>query len=358
MKNHEDSCNATKNDTRLNRRNFIAYSAGLGTGLLALASCGKQATGLLESPASQEPVTPPPPLPDSSRVVLARSDNLFGSDEQPDKKQIEEMLNRSMTNLLGIDDPAEAWRSLFSPDDVVGIKVNCIAGPNLASHPAVVAAIVAELQKVPIPAEHIIIWDRKDKELTRAGYTINLDKPGVRCYGTKAVGYEKKASKKGSFNGRLSKILTRQITALINVPILKNHGGAGVTIAMKNHYGSFHNPRSHHGNHCDPSIADLNSLDEIRGKTRLIVCDATRATCNGGPGYKPAFVWNYSGLMLSRDPVALDTVGTQIINERRVEVGLPTLAEAGKHPRQLASATERGLGNTEESRIDLQRLAV
>ncbi|GAB4352021.1 MAG: hypothetical protein Kow0099_36220 [Candidatus Abyssubacteria bacterium] len=291
-------------------------------------------------------------------MAVVRNINLFGNGQTPREDQLRTMLNVGMNILYEGENAAAAWRNLFSPDDVVGIKVNCIAGPNLSSHPLLIEAIVSELERVPVPRERIIVWDRTNRELTAAGYRINTDGQGLRCYGTDAVGYEEKASARGSFNGRLSKILTQRITALINVPILKNHGGAGVSIAMKNHYGSFHNPGAHHGKQCDPYIADLNSLDEIKSKTRLIVCDATRATCNGGPGYNPAFTWRYSGLLISRDPVALDTVGTKIIEERRAEMRLPTLANSGQYPRQLASAAQRGLGVSDLSRIDVRDLVI
>ncbi len=356
---NNSSLNHSKNDkTGFDRRKFIAYSAGAGVGLIAIASGGRSVARMLKSPPAQG-AQPPLAAAGSSRVVVIRSENLFRKNPAgPEKTEVERMLQASIKNLFDANDSTSALRKLFTPDDVVGIKVNCIAGPNLSTHPRVVAAIVSELEKIPIPRERITIWDRTGRELESAGYGVNIDGPGVRCYGTDAVGYEDKPSSRGSFNGRLSKILTRRITALVNVPILKNHGGAGVTVAMKNHYGSFHNPGRHHGNGCDPYIADLNSLDEIKAKTKLIVCDATRATCNGGPGYKPAFVWPYSGLILSCDPVAMDTVGARIIDERRAEIGLPTLVEAGRHPRWLASAAERGLGNTETNKIDRRTLTL
>ncbi len=343
-----------KEDT-LDRRRFILRSAGAGAGLIALGSGARLASSLLADPSAHAAEMAHSPS-GASRVVLVKNDGVFRSGDAPDRAQTEWMLTAGMGALFDVEDPVVAWRRLFKPDDVVGIKVNCIAGPKLSSHPSVAAAIVTELKRIPIPEENIIIWDRKGRELKVAGYTINVNGPGVRCYGTNSVGYEEKPSEKGSFRGRLSKILTRRITALINVPILKDHGGAGVTISMKNHYGSFHNPRKHHGGNCDPYIADLNSLDEIRAKTRLIVCDATRALSNGGPGYHPAFTWRYSGMLVSTDPVALDSVGARIIGERRSEIGLPTLAEAGRPPRQLASAAERGLGNAKLSRIDLRTL--
>ena len=339
---------------KLGRREFMAASAGAGMGLAALAGGGAGLSRFLAGDRAEAASAS-----GSSRVALVRNKKLFESGPEPDAEQVAWMLAAGMGSIFGVEDPSEAWRKLFGPDDVVGIKVNCIAGAQLSSHPNVVAAIISELKGVGVPEEKIIVWDRKSGELAKAGYTINVDGPGVKRYGTKgAAGYEKNATRKGSFKGRLSKILTQHITALINVPILKDHSIAGVTVSMKNHYGSFSNPRQHHGGGCDPFIADLNSIDEIKDKTRLIVCDATRALCNGGPGYKPAFTWRYSGMLVATDPVALDTVGARIINERRDEIGLPSLEDAGRPPRFLASAAERGLGNTSARKIDLRTLAL
>jgi len=53
--------------------------------------------------------------------------------------------------------------------------------------------------------------------------------------------------------------------------VLKDHGTAGVTLSMKNHYGSVDNPGSLHGGQCDPYIPELNNVPDIKDKTRLIV---------------------------------------------------------------------------------------
>jgi uncharacterized protein (DUF362 family) len=337
---------------RLDRREFMTASAGAGMGLAALAGGAAGLTRLLAGDRAEA-------APGSSRVALVRNEKLFEVGSSPDAEQTAWMLAAGVGSLFGVEDPLDAWRKLFGPNDVVGIKVNCIAGPELSSHPNVVAAITSALKAAGVAEEKIIIWDRKGRELSKAGYTINVNGPGVRCYGTKGtVGYEEEATKQGSFKGRLSKILTRQITALINVPILKDHVIAGVTASMKNHYGSISNPRQHHGAGCGLFIADLNSVAAIRDKTRLIVCDATRALCNGGPSYKPAFTWRYSGMLVATDPVALDTIGAKIIDERRDEMGLSSLEDAGRPPRFLASAAQRGLGVTNERDIDLRTLTL
>jgi uncharacterized protein (DUF362 family) len=74
---------------------------------------------------------------------------------------------------------------------------------------------------------------------------------------------------------------------LINVPVLKDHDGTGITCALKNMYGVIHNPNKHHPNVCNPNIADLNMLPEIRTRMRLTIYDATTVIYEGGPEYKP-----------------------------------------------------------------------
>ena len=61
---------------------------------------------------------------------------------------------------------------------------------------------------------------------------------------------------------------------MINLSVLKNHGTAGVTLSMKNHYGTCDDPGSIHGGYCDPYIPALNNLSPIRDKQVLNICDA------------------------------------------------------------------------------------
>jgi uncharacterized protein (DUF362 family) len=154
---------------------------------------------------------------------------------------------------------------------------------------------------------------------------------------------------------RLSKILTERCDVLINVPVLKDHDGAGVTIALKNMYGVIHNPNKYHPNGCNPYIADLNMLPAIRTKMRLTICDATMACFEGGPGYKPQYSWKENAVIVSQDPVALDYAGWRIIERKRAEKGLKTLEADGRAPRYIATAADaqHRLGTN-----DLQRIAL
>jgi uncharacterized protein (DUF362 family) len=177
----------------------------------------------------------------------------------------------------------------------------------------------------------------------------------VQCYGTDRVGYEENLAAWGSVGSCLSKILTQRSGVLINVPVLKDHDGAGVTIALKNMYGVIHNPNKYHPDGCNPYVADLNMLPEIRSRMRLTICDATTAIYEGGPGYKPEHCWNAHSLLVSQDPVALDHTGWQMIERKRAEKGLKTLEAKKRAPRYIATAAdgEHKLGTNDPKRIAL-----
>jgi uncharacterized protein (DUF362 family) len=147
--------------------------------------------------------------------------------------------------------------------------------------------------------------------------------------------------------------LTQRTNVLINLPVLKDHDGAGVTIALKNMYGVIHNPNKYHPDGCNPFVADVNMLPEIRTRMRLSICDATTAMYEGGPAYKPEFSWNANALLVSQDPVALDHTGWQIIERKRAEKGRKTLEAEGRPPRYIATAadSEHRLGNNDPARI-------
>jgi uncharacterized protein (DUF362 family) len=142
---------------------------------------------------------------------------------------------------------------------------------------------------------------------------------------------------------------------LINLPVLKDHDGAGVTIALKNMYGVIHNPNKYHPDGCNPYIADLNMLPEIRSKMRLTICDATTAIYEGGPGYKPEHSWNANTLLVSTDPVALDHTGWQMIERKRAEKRWKTLEAEERAPRYIATAAdgEHRLGTNDAKKISL-----
>jgi uncharacterized protein (DUF362 family) len=290
-----------------------------------------------------------------SRVVIARDNLLRGTGSTVDSRRMLGLLDRAMQTMFDRDRPIEAWSKLVHPGETVGLKVNALGGRGLSSNLQLVEAICGRLQEAGIKAGDIVVWDRDSDEMERAGFHLSTGGNGVQCFGTDRVDYEPELVAHGSVGSRLSRILTQRSSVLINVPVLKDHDGAGVTIALKNMYGVVHNPNKYHPNGCNPYIADLNMLPEVRSRMRLTICDATTAQYEGGPAYKPEHSWKENALIVSQDPVALDHTGWQIIERKRAENGLKTLEAEGRAPHYIATAAdaEHRLGTNDPRRITI-----
>ena len=328
---------------RGDRREFLKASLaaavfGLGRGLEAAEPAGAKR----------------PALPPKSTVIQTQGKRSI-ENGRLNEEAVREMLDRSMIKLAGCEQAADAWKTIAAPADRVAIKVNCIGRRNLSTHPEVVAAIVAGLKSAGVDPENVVVIDREEGELNDGGFRPAAV-GGVRCqpindYSPKTLRY--------SFGStRLARCL-EEITVLINVPVLKDHQIAGVTIAMKNlSHGLCENPMDFHANGCDPAIAHIFGSDEIQKKLRLSVCDAIIAACDGGPsGMTSAAKWPCGTLLVAQDAVALDRIGMDLIEARRRQRGLMPLARRGP-PRHIITAGKMGLGHYMMEKIELVRMEV
>jgi len=331
-----------------NRREFLKQLVTTGVGAYGLAHLPSRA-------GAQQGKNAPT---GRSKVVIVRSPSLgpWEGRPQPDQSSLGDMLNRGVVALTGAASALKAWAQVFKPTDLVSIKVNGLGGPRVSSRPELANAVAAAAQAAGVTLDNITIWDRSDRDLTKVGFVLNRG-AGVKCCGTEGD-YADEVQHR-SFRGRISRILTDRTTALVNLPILKDHGSSGVTCALKNHYGTCNNPGAHHGNHCDPYLADINDLPLIRERTRLIVGDALQVVVEGGPGFKsPDYLWDYKGVLMAFDPVAIDFTGWQLIEQRRREMGLPSLAEAGREPKWIATAGAIGVGAARADDIEVIEVTV
>jgi len=322
-----------------NRRDFLKMClAGLA------ARAGGEVVRLADAQNHPHHISP-------ALVSVSRDSKLRGPKMDVDSGRILGLLDHAMEGLFG--DPIQCWSKIARPGQMVALKVNTLGGRGLSTNVLLVEAICERLQGVGVRANEILVFDRDSAEMERAGLHIRAGGNQVQCFGTDQVGFEDELSQFGQVGSRLSRILTRHCDVLINVPVLKDHDGAGVSIALKNMYGVIHNPNKYHPNGCDPYIADVNMLPEIRTKVRMHICDATTACYEGGPAFKPQFAWPENALIVSEDPVALDQTGWQIIEHKRAQEEMKTLAADGRAPRYIATAADarHRLGNCDPRRV-------
>jgi uncharacterized protein (DUF362 family) len=328
----------------LTRRQFVRQLPAAAVAAGTLLGCGRSGG----APMPAQPSGPP-------RVVIGRDEQLLKRQGGEQLELLVKMLDASLMKLTGLPDPRQAWSALFRPRDVVGIKVNTLGR---STHPRVAEAIAAGVRKAGVPAENIIIWDRFDVELQAAGYRLNKSARDVRCYGTDAgpdavgSGYESEIETSGEIGSCYSRIVTRQVTALVSVPVLKHHDLAGLSGSLKNFYGAIHNPNKYHEDNCSPFVGDVVRYKHIGPKLRLAVFDAIEAQYHAGPGKHPGFSWPFGGLLVSRDLVAIDRIAAEIIDQKRVEKGMKTLAQDQRPITHVLTAAERGLGTADLSKIE------
>jgi uncharacterized protein (DUF362 family) len=257
--------------------------------------------------------------------------------------------------LTGESSAEKAWQRHFSSDEVVGVKVNGLGGPNMATSVLLSKICVERLQGIGVKPESIILWD------SNRGFLANCGLDQETMWGAQVLTMDvewDKVFEQGSFKGPITAIVTKRVDGYVSLPIMKDHGMAGITLALKNHYGSHQNPGDHHGNHCDPYIADLNTNPAIRDKQRLILCDGTRGQAQGGPGYNPQYAWSPNLVLAATDPVAHDTVGWEMLEAKRKDFGLQPTMGNGAQPPQLPSAAKRGLGTNDLGRIEKLEVSV
>jgi uncharacterized protein (DUF362 family) len=291
---------------------------------------------------------------EKTKVVNACDPLLRGTGVSLDSGRLLKMLDRAVQVLYATDTPLEAWKKVARPGEVVGLKVNGLAGRGISTSVILVEVVCARLQDAGIPQKDIIIWDRLNADLERSGFRVATRHDHIRCFGNDSLGFEEELAIYGSVGSCLSKTITQVCDAVINLPVLKDHGIAGVTMALKNMFGAIHNPNKYHLNIGDPYVADVNMLPPIRQKVRLHICDATTAQYEGGPSYMPQWTWPCNSLLLSRDPVALDYTGWQMLEQKRAEKGMKSLRELGRAPGYIATAadTNHRLGTNDPSQIE------
>jgi len=408
------------------RREFIRDSAVLA----GAAAIGGRT--LLARPGSAPP--------DKSRVVsVAAADMLVEGQYNPEA--VGRAYEAGLKELTGEKKAAGAWSSIFSPDDVVGIKINCIGAPKVSTSLESVRAVIAGLKSAGVRENNIIVWDRTDRELARTGLTINKGAEGVRVKGvstkSEAVlpwveGYDKgayisledgtlkkfkelarrnfteNASHREIFNsvtwlwtliqqgnadaqkysqdirrlyadysdregvkriaeevaGRFdsvviedeekscfAEIVTREITKLINIAVLKHNEDSGVTWATKNiGLGVTTNKVRFHIDFCARSISEILSHPCLKDKMVLHIGEAAKISTVSVAGARMAYD---NRIFFSRDPVAMDRIGLDILEAKRAEQGLESIRKEAGH---VAACARRGLGTDDLSRIDLREI--
>jgi uncharacterized protein (DUF362 family) len=304
----------------------------------------------------------------------------------PPSRGVNPAITRRMVDSLvlavtGKPDIAQAWGSLVKASDTVGIKVAASGGAVSGTNPEVVDAIVDGLKTAGIPASRIIVWDRNLSDLLAAGYRRDGSRYQLRWVDP-ANGYDTKSQVSAPVLGKLiwgdsgfgeksggrylnrngdqlsansfySKVLSKEVTKIINVPSLTDSFLTGINGAIANmvlpnldNWRRFTKPPSYG----DPYLAEIYADAIIRDKVVLTVMDGLILQYAGGPAANPGFLLDHFTIYAGRDPVAIDATALTVLDEARKASKLPGLAPMCAW---IQSAQTVGLGTADPEKIEL-----
>jgi hypothetical protein len=261
------------------------------------------------------------------------------------------MVDRGITNFTHKATVSEAWLNLVSTKDVVGIKVYSLPGPNSGTRPAVVAAIIEGLIGSGLPPKQIVIWDKQTTDLRLAGYFDLGERYGVRVIGSAQAAYDQTSvsnsydspiignlvwgdvefGQKGMGIGRksfVSKLVSRELTKIINVSPLLNHNLAGVSGNLYSLViGSVDNVARFEA---DPgrlatAVPEIYALPAISDHVVLNIVDALICQYEGEERGLLHYSATLDELRFSKDPVALDVLSLQELDRQREAAKAPSV---------------------------------
>ena len=308
-----------------------------------------------------------------ARVVIVEDAQSI-EDFNPRPEVIQKMVESGVQRLTGKTKNRDAWRTLVSPKDRVGLKVFASPGAYSGTRKAVVAAVIQQLLGAGVPATNIIVWDRQLVDLRLAGFFDLAEQFGVRIAASSDAGYDEtkfydtallgrlvygdlEFGKKGPGVGRksfVSKLVTQEMTKIISITPLLNHNVVGVS---GNLYGlamgsvdniiRFEADRDRLFN----AVPELCALPVLGDRVVLNIVDALVCQYEGGERGLLHYSTTLGQLRFSLDPVALDVLSLQELDRQRRAVK-KTEAENYMELYRNASLLEIGVSETRKIKVE------
>lgn len=236
----------------------------------------------------------------------------------------------------------------FKPGARVALK------PNLAwkstpeqggnTHPDILRAVVlaaeaCQVKQVVIPEN---TCQPEQETFVTSGAVAALKGTRAKLYRPKAADYKEVDIPKGKCckKARVPRDIL-EADCLVNIPVAKHHGGATLSLSMKNWMGSVDNGsrRGWHRKGLHQSIADFSTFL----KPSLVIIDATRIMLTKGPQGPGELAYPHE-IIFATDPVAADAYAATLFGKNPSDVPHISLAE------------EMGVGCADLAKVEIMRV--
>lgn len=286
------------------------------------------------------------------KLGAALSSNSMAVEQVPDMVAImggepEVMLDKALNELGGIGNYIKKGQKV-----VIKPNIGWDRSPEMAgnTNPKLVKALVKKC--LDAGAEKVTVFDHTCDNWQKCYETSGIEKAVKEAGGIIMPGNDEKYYKEVQIpNGvklKSAKIHEALIEAdvWINVPVLKNHGGAKMTCAMKNYMGIVWDRRYFHQNDLQQCIADICTWEK---KPVLNIVDAYRIMHQNGPqGKTLADIATLKTLIVSPNIVAIDMAALNLFNQVK-KLDLEAVAHIGR-------GEANHLGTTDLKSLNIKRI--
>lgn len=232
---------------------------------------------------------------------------------------------------------------------VIKPNIGWDASPERAANtnPELIGRIIKHCQAAG--AKDVYVFDHTCNEWTKCYQNSQIESAVKKAGGKMVMGNSKSYYHDVEIPGG-KKLTSAQVHELIlendvfiNVPVLKNHGGANMTVAMKNLMGIVWDRGYWHRNDLHQCIADFSTWRN----PDLTIVDAYRVMKRNGPrGVSVDDVVTMKAQLIGTDMVALDTAAIKLFGKEPGEVKYVGLAE------------EAGVGSGNLEALNIARIKV
>ncbi len=212
------------------------------------------------------------------------------------------------------------------------------------THPALVDAFLAGVKEAGVPK--VVVPEhpchRAAQTFTRSGIQAAVEKHDFPMIDLKSARTWQNVDLGKARNLKQAKVATPflEADAVVNMPVAKHHGGATLTMAMKNWMGAVQDRGFWHRNDLHQCIADFSTFM----KPTWTLVDATRTMMDRGPQGPAKTLKTPNLLILSKDQVAADAFAATLFHEKPLE-----------RVKYLRLAREMKIGETELERMAVHR---
>ncbi|MDD5482312.1 MAG: DUF362 domain-containing protein [Kiritimatiellae bacterium] len=236
------------------------------------------------------------------------------------------------------------WKSFVKPGGRVVLKVNAAWASSPEEGGNTNPALAEEcIRQCRLNGAREVLLPEKTcspakESFRRSGLAAAAEKSGGKLYAPAPRDFRRVKISKGVSLKEIEAVgEVLDAECLINMPVAKSHGGAGLTISMKNWMGSVNDRGFWHRNNLHQCIADCSTLI----KPKLIIVDATRILLTNGPR-GPGKLAYPDQIIFGTDPVAVDAYAATLFKKEPFSI------------RHIKIAHEMGIGCGDLSQVRIE----